>query len=407
MKGTGSLPAFQLSNSIVAGNTATTSAPDINGTVTAGDYNLVGNTSGLTFSGTHYLTGNPMLGALANNGGPTRTMQPQPGSPALNAGSNALIPGGVTTDQRGFARIENGTVDLGALERETTPPTIDLSAPSSAFANSSSTVTYTVTYADAHFRTSTLTAADVTLLPTGTASATVSVDAGSGTTRTVTLSALTGTGTLAISLAAGTAADFDGNTAPAVGPSGTFAVDAVRPAVTINQAAGQPDPTISSPVRFTVVFSKPVTAFATGAVTLGGTAGATTATVTGNGPTYDVAVTGMTQSGTVLATIAASVALDAAGNANTASTSTDNLISYTSPASVQIGATVQPLGGGAYAVGFRGSPSQSYTIEFTPDLATAAWQPLTTQVADGSGLISFSDQPPPGTPRRFYRFLQP
>ena len=39
-----------------------------------------------------------------------------PGSPAIDAGNNSLIPSGVTTDQRGFDRIVNGTVDIGAFE---------------------------------------------------------------------------------------------------------------------------------------------------------------------------------------------------------------------------------------------------------------------------------------------------
>ena len=47
--------------------------------------------------------------------------------------------------------------------------------------------------------------------------------------------------------------------------------------MTINQAAGQADPTNASPINFTVVFSESVTDFATGDVTLTGTAGATTA----------------------------------------------------------------------------------------------------------------------------------
>ncbi|MBI3895536.1 MAG: hypothetical protein HY313_06365 [Acidobacteria bacterium] len=103
-------------------------------------------------------------------------------------------------------------------------------------------------------------------------------------------------------------------------------VDTTRPTVTINQAAGQEDPTSTSPINFTVVFSEPVTPSAAGRVTLSGTAGATTAVVTGSGTTYNVAVSGMTTSGSVIATLEAGVATDAAGNPNLASTSTDNTV---------------------------------------------------------------------------------
>ena len=102
--------------------------------------------------------------------------------------------------------------------------------------------------------------------------------------------------------------------------------DTTPPTVTINQAAGQVDPTNSSPINFTVVFSESVSDFATGDVTLSGTAGATTATVTGSGTTYNVAVSGMTSNGTVIASLLAGVAHDAAGNASIASTSTDNTV---------------------------------------------------------------------------------
>ena len=102
-----------------------------------------------------------------------------------------------------------------------------------------------------------------------------------------------------------------------------------NPSVTINQAATQGDPTTGSPINFTVVFSESVSDFATGDVTLSGTAGATTATVTGSGTTYNVAVTGMTSYGTVIATIAAGVATgDVSAMVNTASTSTDNSVTY-------------------------------------------------------------------------------
>ena len=57
-----------------------------------------------------------MLAPLGNYGGPTQTMALLPGSPAIDAGNNALIPAGVTTDQRGLPRIVDGTVDIGAFE---------------------------------------------------------------------------------------------------------------------------------------------------------------------------------------------------------------------------------------------------------------------------------------------------
>ncbi len=104
------------------------------------------------------------------------------------------------------------------------------------------------------------------------------------------------------------------------------ALDNVVPTVTINQAAAQLDPTNGATINFTVVFSETVIGFATGDVTLSGTAGATTGTVTGGPTTYNVAVTGMTGSGTVIATIGAGVAADAAGNPNDPSTSTDNTV---------------------------------------------------------------------------------
>ena len=88
------------------------------------------------------------------------------------------------------------------------------------------------------------------------------------------------------------------------------------PLPTINQAAGQADPTNTSPINFTVVFNQAVSDFVAGDVTLGGTAGATTAIVTNpslDHMTYNVAVSGMTGDGTVVATIAAGVAHNAAG----------------------------------------------------------------------------------------------
>ena len=51
--------------------------------------------------------------------GQRQTLLPLPGSPAIDNGSNVLIPAGITTDQRGLPRIANGAVDIGAVEAQT------------------------------------------------------------------------------------------------------------------------------------------------------------------------------------------------------------------------------------------------------------------------------------------------
>ncbi|MBD2615573.1 putative Ig domain-containing protein, partial [Nostoc punctiforme FACHB-252] len=58
-------------------------------------------------------------------GGATQTHALVAGSAAINAGNNALVLAGVTTDQRGtgFDRISRGTVDIGAYEVQNNNPT--------------------------------------------------------------------------------------------------------------------------------------------------------------------------------------------------------------------------------------------------------------------------------------------
>ncbi len=97
--------AMLLKNSIVAGSSSRDSSGSFN---SASSNNLIGDgTSGLTngtngnIVGTNANKINPLLGTLADNGGPTQTMALLPGSPALNAADNANAP---ATDQRGIAR---------------------------------------------------------------------------------------------------------------------------------------------------------------------------------------------------------------------------------------------------------------------------------------------------------------
>lgn len=122
----------------------------------------------------------------------------------------------------------------------------------------------------------------------------------------------------------------------------TFTVGGVPPTATIDQGAGQADPTSTSPILFAVVFSEPVTGFDGADVVLGGTAGATTAVVTGAGPNFTVSVSGMTQSGTVTASIPAGAAVDVNGNQSLASTSTDATVTFAVPVAPTTTSTTAP-----------------------------------------------------------------
>lgn len=71
------------------------------------------------FEGSTDLVANPLLGALANNGGETDTTALLEGSPAINAADPAHCP---ATDQRGVTRPQLGGCDIGAFEFVPAPP---------------------------------------------------------------------------------------------------------------------------------------------------------------------------------------------------------------------------------------------------------------------------------------------
>jgi hypothetical protein len=117
--GAGSIQ-ITLKNTIVAGNTSVASKPDVSGTVVSGGNNLIGANNGSTgftngtngdLVGTIVTPINPLLAALAANGGLTQTHALLPGSTAINSGTSTGAP---VTDQRGISRV--GAVDIGAFE---------------------------------------------------------------------------------------------------------------------------------------------------------------------------------------------------------------------------------------------------------------------------------------------------
>ena len=64
------------------------------------------------------INGNPLLGPLQDNGGPTHTMALLPGSAALDAADDAICAAAPVNkrDQRGIARPQGPHCDIGAYE---------------------------------------------------------------------------------------------------------------------------------------------------------------------------------------------------------------------------------------------------------------------------------------------------
>jgi len=115
-------------SSIIALNTASTGGPDYfsgSGVLLSTGYNIIGNNADAVINsqptdqiGTPTAPIDPLLGPLADNGGPTLTHALQPGSPAINRGDPAAPP----QDQRGYSRL--GVPDVGAFEFDGIPPTV-------------------------------------------------------------------------------------------------------------------------------------------------------------------------------------------------------------------------------------------------------------------------------------------
>jgi hypothetical protein len=95
-----------VSNSIVAGNAGN-------------DFYAA---AGLSLLGVNLTNVAPQLAPLGDYGGPTPTMPPLFGSPALNACTNGT---GFATDQRGLPRVFGAAADLGAVEVQVLFPVAD------------------------------------------------------------------------------------------------------------------------------------------------------------------------------------------------------------------------------------------------------------------------------------------
>lgn len=110
--------------------------------------------------------------------------------------------------------------------------------------------------------------------------------------------------------------------------------DTTPPTATINQASSQNDPTNSQPINFIATFSEPIrtNTFGVEDLTISGISETPTVTISEitphNGTTFNIAVSGLAQSGMISVKLLKDVVFDLAYNGNLQSTSTDNSIEF-------------------------------------------------------------------------------
>ena len=145
-----------------------------------GDNNILSTDDGCTLTGANNQIGageaeiDPLLGPLADNGGPTPTHALLAGSPAVDAGNNATCE---LVDQRGVSRVSGAACDIGAFEVAaafTLQELIDAAAPGGTILAGAGTFTENITIGDGK-----------TLVGAGVGSTTVDGSTG-GTTVVVT-----------------------------------------------------------------------------------------------------------------------------------------------------------------------------------------------------------------------------
>ncbi len=163
----------------------------------------IGSVVRITIGGNTYMR-------LIRAGGSMASQEPAAATFGLGAAATVDLvevtwPDGTTTAQTSVSANQEITI--------TPPIELAVSLPS-PLSTSTGPISWTVDYSGAD--TVTLAPGDVTLVTTGSVTATVGVSGSGTTTRTVTASALSGVGTMRISIAAGTASEIGGGTAPAI-----------------------------------------------------------------------------------------------------------------------------------------------------------------------------------------------
>ncbi|MCI0553760.1 MAG: CSLREA domain-containing protein [Anaerolineae bacterium] len=265
-----------------------------------------------------FTSGDPALGALASNGGPTQTMAIPLTSLAFNTADSC---GSVTTDQRGLTRPMVGACDLGAYEvQDANLPTVSSVIRANPDPTNDPSVNYTVTFSES---VTGVDAGDFSPTMGGSVTgATVGVVTGSGTTWTVPINTGMGDGTIRLDVIDNnTIQDVDLNFLDGGFTAGeVYTVDKTVPTISaITRADNEIMGTAT--VDFGVAFSESVTGVTTGdfspPIMGGAVSGASVSGVSGLGSTYTVTVNTGSGDGTLGINLDASGTgiVDAAGNA--------------------------------------------------------------------------------------------
>ncbi len=221
-----------------------------------------------------------------------------------------------------------------------TPPTVTSIAGSSNNPTNQGSVQYAVQFSEA---VTGVQAANFSLTTSGVSGASIGTVSGNGTDWTVTVNTGSGDGTIQLSMVNSTGVtDQVGYAVSNLTFNGSiYNIDKTPPTVTIDQEAGQADPTNASPIVFQVSFSEPVENFGETDIDLSNSTapGALVAQVFGAYALYTVEVTGMTGNGTVVLNIAANAANDPAGNQSSAPTIIDNTVTYMITTTTTLGAS--------------------------------------------------------------------
>lgn len=195
-------------------------------------------------------------------------------------------------------------------------------------------VSFSIVFSEA-IDTSTFTVSDID--QTGSTASGISwsiVDSGDHRNFTLFATATDNNGLVVAALPGGRVNDLAGNLNNASTSTDNQVTlnDIIPPAVTINQAGSQADPASGLPIVFSVVFSEPINTglFTTSDITQNGTATGVTWSIadTGDHKNFTLSAISTTGYGTIIPTMIANRVTDYSGNNNTASTSTDNSVTY-------------------------------------------------------------------------------